>query len=351
MLLPAEPRPEYVDAAREGEPDDVVHGQEVLGEAQLLDDLELALQARGDLGGERPVALLGALEAELAEQRVGRLCGRQRVGGEEELPQAQVEVAARGEAGGVAVGLGAPAEEVAHLRRRLEVQLGVLAPQGVGQRLVGGLGGEHVVQGRVGLGDVVHVVGGHGGQAQLVGEQVELAQVAGRVGQQLVLQLDDEVARAEDAAETGGGAAGAGAVAGQRAGADLAAPAGREGDEVARVGGDRLEAGQRRLAGVLEVGGADDAAEVAPAGVVAGQQHEVVAAGRLGGRRRHRGGGLEVRDAGRSGRRLRRPLRLPARALPAAGRSGCPPAPCPAAAATVISTPTMGLMPALRQAW
>ena len=85
-----------VDAARTGELDDVVHGQKVLGEAQLLDDLELALQARGDLGGERPVALLGALEAELAEQRVSRLLGWQRVGGKEEVPQAQVEVAARG---------------------------------------------------------------------------------------------------------------------------------------------------------------------------------------------------------------------------------------------------------------
>ena len=138
-------------------------------------------------------------------------------------------------------------------------------------------------------------------------------------------------------------------VAGQRAGADLAAPAGREGDEVARVGGQRLEAGQRRLAGVLEVGGADDAAEVAPAGVVARQQHEMVAAGRLGGRRRHRGGGLEMRDAGRTvgageaAKRpklaRRRPLRLPARALLC--RRGD----------RDISTPTIGLMPALRHAW
>ena len=91
-----------VDAAAAGELDDVVHGEEVLGEAELLDDLELALEARRDLGGERPVALLGALEAALAEQREGGLAGRQRVGGEEEPPEAQVEVAARGDARGVA---------------------------------------------------------------------------------------------------------------------------------------------------------------------------------------------------------------------------------------------------------
>ena len=43
-----------------------------------------------------PLELIETLEAELAEQRVGRLLGWQRVGGKEELPQAQVEVAARG---------------------------------------------------------------------------------------------------------------------------------------------------------------------------------------------------------------------------------------------------------------
>ena len=165
-----------VDAAAAGELDDVVHGEEVLGEAELLDDLELALEARRDLGGERPVALRGALEAALAEQRVGGLAGRQRIGGEEEAPEAKIEVAARGDARGVGVGLRVALEEAAHLRRALEVELGVPASQRVGQRLVGGLGGEHVVQAGVGLDRVVHVVGGHGGQAQLVGQQVEGAQ-------------------------------------------------------------------------------------------------------------------------------------------------------------------------------
>ncbi len=78
-----------VDAAAEGELDDVAHGEEVLGEAELLDDLELALEARRDFGGERPVALGGALEAALPEQREGGLARRQRVGGEEELAEAR----------------------------------------------------------------------------------------------------------------------------------------------------------------------------------------------------------------------------------------------------------------------
>ncbi len=57
------------------------------------------------------------------------------------------------------------------------------AAQRVGQGLVGGLGGEDVVQRRVGRLEVVDVVAGHGGQAQLVGQQVEALHVARRVGQ------------------------------------------------------------------------------------------------------------------------------------------------------------------------
>ncbi len=57
-----------VDAAAPCEPHDVVDRQEVLGEAQLLDDAQLALQPGRDLGRERAVALLGAFEAALPQQ-------------------------------------------------------------------------------------------------------------------------------------------------------------------------------------------------------------------------------------------------------------------------------------------
>jgi hypothetical protein len=190
------------------------------------------------------------------------------------------------------------AEEAPHLARRLEEELAVLASQGIGQRLVGGLGGEDVVQRRVGARDVVDVVGGHSGQAQLVGEEVELAQELVGIGQQLVLELDVEVLRAEGVGEACGGFAGSFAVALQEEGGDLAAAAGREGYEVIGVLGDGGEAGDRRLAGVLEVRGADDAAEVGPAGGVLGEEDEVEAAGGLGGQGGggDGGGGLEVVD-------------------------------------------------------
>ena len=153
------------------------------------------------------------------------------------------------------------------------------------------------MQAGVGLDRVVHVVGGDGGEAQLVSQQVEGAQAGAGVRQQLVLQLDEEVA-AEDVAEGGGRGAGAGLVAGQQPRPDLAAAAGAERDQVSAVLGERGETGQRWLAGVLEVGGADDAAQVAPALVVAGEEHEVVAAcaGGVGGGGRYRGRSGEVAD-------------------------------------------------------
>ncbi len=57
-----------VDAATAGELDDVVHGEEVLGEAELQDDPELTFEARRDFGGEWLVALFGAGEAALPQK-------------------------------------------------------------------------------------------------------------------------------------------------------------------------------------------------------------------------------------------------------------------------------------------
>jgi hypothetical protein len=140
----------------------------------------------------------------------------------------------------------------------------------------------------------VHVVGGYGGDAELVSQQVQGAEAGPRVGQQLVLQLDEEAA-AEDVAENRGRPGGARLVAGQKARPHLAAAAAAERDEVAAVLGHGSEAGHGRLAGVLQVRGCDDATEVAPALVVAGEQDEMMAAGSgcAAGGRRHRGGALE----------------------------------------------------------
>ncbi len=292
--------PRVVDAALAGELDDVAHGQEVLGKAEVLNDPELAVEAVEHLGGDRAVALGGAGEAVLAQQGVGRLAGRQGVGRKEEPAEPQVEVAAGRDAGGVAVGLRIAAEEAPHLAGGLEEELAVAPAERVGQRLVGGLGGEDVVQRRVGRGQVVDVVGGDGGQTELARQEVELLHVAGGVGQLLVDELDEEVAAAEELGVALRGEAGARHVAGGQASAHLAASAGRQGDEVVVVGGERRYAGERRFAAVFEVGGAHDAAELRPALVVAGQQDEVIAGrGELAARRgRGEVGRGDARDAG-----------------------------------------------------
>ncbi len=156
------------------------------------------------------------------------------------------------------------------------------------------------MQRRVGRAQVVDVVGGDGGQAQLAGQEVELLHVAGGARQLFVDELDEEVVAAEEPRVALRGQPGARFVAGAKKGAHLAASAGRQGDEVVVVGGQCGDAGQRRLAAMLEVGGADDAAELRPALVVAGQQGEVIAGcGELAARRGRgevRGG--DARDDG-----------------------------------------------------
>ena len=166
------------------------------------------------------------------------------------------------------------------------------------------------------------VVGGDGGQAELARQEVELLHVAGGVGQLLVDELDEEVAAAEELGVALRGAAGARHVAGGQEGAHLAAPAGRQGDEVVVVCGECGYAGERRFAAVFEVGGAHDAAELRPALVVAGQQDEVIAGrGELAARR---GGGEVGRgDAWDTGARV--PAAVAARWLPQRRRrdAGC----------------------------
>ena len=142
------------------------------------------------------------------------------------------------------------------------------------------------------------------------------------------------------------------------------------------MGGERLEARQRRLAGVLEVGGADDAAEVGPALVVAGEQDEVVAAGAggvaaAGGTVAAARRGTIFSETSATGREVdtlsssavhwaasaagstprSAAATVPGRpsAVLSPGRHGRPSR--PTAGSTVSSTPTIGLTPAALQAW
>jgi hypothetical protein len=56
--------------------DDVLHDEEVLREAEVLDHGELVLDPPHRLGGDRPVALLDAAPGGLRQHRVRRLAAR-----------------------------------------------------------------------------------------------------------------------------------------------------------------------------------------------------------------------------------------------------------------------------------
>src|SRR5450830_899960 len=95
MLPAAEPRRRR-DAALPAELRDVVDDQEVRGEAERLDGLELHVQPLQRVGGQWPVAPGRPLEAELGQVGERRLDGRQVGGGEKAPPQVEPENAGPG---------------------------------------------------------------------------------------------------------------------------------------------------------------------------------------------------------------------------------------------------------------
>ncbi len=154
------------DALLLAEPDDVVHDQEVTGEAQLLDDLQLAgdlgVGAGDALGVRRAVALLRVLADQRAQP--GRLVVVVRDGevGQRRRDHVEVERAVPGQPHGAVEDAGVPAQPVCHLRARPEV-----GAAGGGQPAVhlveaaaGPDRGERLGQPGVPRGGVVHVAGG-----------------------------------------------------------------------------------------------------------------------------------------------------------------------------------------------
>ncbi len=136
--------------------------EEELGQARLLDHLELVLQAPGDRGGDRHVASPQALEAEFVEKRERRLAGWYGVAGEADLAEVQVEIALLRDVPWRGHRLGVPAEQRAQLGAALEVVLGVEEKMLAGfiQRGAVADGDEHVVQMPALARVIVDLVGG-----------------------------------------------------------------------------------------------------------------------------------------------------------------------------------------------
>ena len=204
-----------LDAAGAGEADEIPDDEEVVGEAQLVDDLQLALQPRHHLGRERAlgaalgvagIALVEPFQAQLPQVAGRGGVFRQAEDGEVPLAQLQLDVDAVGDLLAAAEGLLLAGKGGVHLLGAAEVELVALHLHAVG--IAAELAGVHAQQHVLGLGvvaeDVMDVAGGHQRQAHAVGQVHRRLQCHPLHFQIVVLNLD-EVAVAEEFVEPGGG--------------------------------------------------------------------------------------------------------------------------------------------------
>ena len=114
------------DVVLPAEVDQVPHDQEVAGQIQLLDQIELARDLGPGAIVERTVALAGADVGDLAQERRLRLPRRHGIVGKAIAEIGHRVVEAIGELAGGGHGLRPIREQLRHLRRRLQVALGVV---------------------------------------------------------------------------------------------------------------------------------------------------------------------------------------------------------------------------------
>jgi hypothetical protein len=185
-----------------GEPHEVGDDQEVAGIPHRDDCPELVVQAGLQLRRDPPVAPGQPRLAFLAEPALGRLSLRHREVRDPQVAQGQLEVHHLGDPAGRPDGVELLREEGRHLRRRLEVE-GVrleAEPPGSVDIAAGADAQEDVV--RLGLGavHVVEVVRDHERQPDLRREAEQLLVEPPLERDAMVLELQEEVALAQDLA-------------------------------------------------------------------------------------------------------------------------------------------------------
>ena len=197
-----------------GELDQIPHHEEVGGEAHVVDDPELEVQALHHRRRQRrPVPLPGPVQRELAQvggrpllvglatEFVGH--GKLRQG---RLAQLQLHIGALGNEQRVVARFRQLGEEVAHLARRLEIVLGALELEavGVGEQGAGLHAQQRTVGGRMFAQRVVTVVGGQQRRIEVSGDLDQLRNGAVLVGDAVVLQLHEEVVGPENVLQPSG---------------------------------------------------------------------------------------------------------------------------------------------------
>ena len=266
------------DAALLRVPDEVGRDEEVPGEPHLDDDADLVLGLLADVVGDgTAVAMLQAALDLLDQPRLLRLPlgdgePRHQVGALGEL-----DVAALRDEQGVVAGLRQLGPHLAHLRRRLDVEVaGVEAePLGVVHRGARADAEQDVVGVGVGGVDVVQVVGGDEWQVEGAGDAEEVLAEPALDGQAVVHDLAQVVAGPEDVAEVGRCREGPVVVAGLEPPVDLAAGAAGGADEPGAVPLEQLPVEARLEVVALEAGQRGQPEEVVHADGVLGPQGHV----------------------------------------------------------------------------
>ena len=194
------------DAVVTGPADVVPDDQEVAGEAHLVDDVELEAQPLLGLGTpDLAVAAIETLAAEPLQVRAGRLARRHRKAREPGIAQRQLEAtAATGHLERGRQRLRIVGQRTQHLLGGLEVELlrVELEPLRVRQDVAGLDGQERLVGVGVGVAHVVDVAGRDERPSGLLAEPREVRVDPPLLLDPGVLQLEVDVLRSEDLAET-----------------------------------------------------------------------------------------------------------------------------------------------------
>ncbi len=268
------------DAAVLGVLDQVPRDQEVRREPHVADDLELVGEPLGHVGWQFVApALGGALPGQMGEVRgvVGET-RRQREVRQQRLAELDLELGTFGDPQRVVARRRDLPEEVAHLGGRLQVVLGPLELEalGVRQQRTRLHAQQRVVRLVVVLVGVVAVVGGEQRRADLLGDldQLRVRVALGR--QAVVLQFDEQVVPPEDVLQPRRLGQRALLVAVQQRLQHVPTEAPGGGDQAFGVLLQQLPVHPRLVVVALHEGEAGQLDEVLVAGLVLGQQGEVV---------------------------------------------------------------------------
>ena len=179
--------------------DDVPDDEEVAGEIELLDEIELARNLRTRLVVIGTVAIPRAHFGDLAQKRDLGFARRDRIAWEAIAEIVHRELQPLGERQRFAHRLGLIGEQPHHLHRRLQIPLGI-GGQTAARRIEGRVlanGGEHVEERPIVGRSKPHAAGRHQRHAKGVGEAHQRVVVVFLIAAQMPLQFDVHIAATE----------------------------------------------------------------------------------------------------------------------------------------------------------